>query len=81
MARLQILNTNNNIATIIKNIQHREEVKASFKMIRPIVKKEQGGAVSHIKVPAPLESSATYAPALENLQIQHAWHIIDDENE
>eukprot|EP00957_Ditylum_brightwellii_P165394 12592861-Ditylum_brightwellii.AAC.1 len=54
MAHLQITHNNTNIATIIKNIRHREEVKSSFKIIRPIAKGKEGGAVSYIKVPEPL---------------------------
>eukprot|EP00957_Ditylum_brightwellii_P182176 13879655-Ditylum_brightwellii.AAC.1 len=43
--------SNIDIATIIKNIRHCEEIKQSFKLLRPISKGNQGGAVSTILVP------------------------------
>eukprot|EP00957_Ditylum_brightwellii_P091011 6929250-Ditylum_brightwellii.AAC.1 len=43
--------SNADIATIIKNIRHREEIKKSFKILQPISKGNQGGAVSTILVP------------------------------
>eukprot|EP00957_Ditylum_brightwellii_P000692 54421-Ditylum_brightwellii.AAC.1 len=48
MAQIQVKNNKTNIATIIKNIRHEEEVKSSFKILRSISKGQQGGAVSHI---------------------------------
>eukprot|EP00957_Ditylum_brightwellii_P141667 10792907-Ditylum_brightwellii.AAC.1 len=51
---------NTNIATIVKNIRHREEVKHSFKLLQPISKGTQGGTVSSILVPAEPKSSAMY---------------------
>eukprot|EP00957_Ditylum_brightwellii_P087961 6698496-Ditylum_brightwellii.AAC.1 len=60
MAQLQINSRNTNLATIIKNIHSREEVKTFFSMLRPISKGKQGGAVSYTKEPFPLESTATY---------------------
>eukprot|EP00957_Ditylum_brightwellii_P201905 15327740-Ditylum_brightwellii.AAC.1 len=37
--------------TIIKNIRHHKEIKQSFKLLQPISKGNQGGAVSTILVP------------------------------
>eukprot|EP00957_Ditylum_brightwellii_P046976 3566144-Ditylum_brightwellii.AAC.1 len=46
---LQTTHNNKDIATIIKNIQHKEEVKSSFRLMCPIAKGKVGGTVSYIK--------------------------------
>eukprot|EP00957_Ditylum_brightwellii_P142173 10831967-Ditylum_brightwellii.AAC.1 len=43
MARDCVTHGNSDIATIIKNILHREEVKTSFRLMQPIVKGKTGG--------------------------------------
>eukprot|EP00957_Ditylum_brightwellii_P152081 11579344-Ditylum_brightwellii.AAC.1 len=60
MATLLSNQQNTNIVTIVKNIGHREEVKHSFQLLRPISKGTQGGAVSSLLVPAELKSPAIY---------------------
>eukprot|EP00957_Ditylum_brightwellii_P157328 11974558-Ditylum_brightwellii.AAC.1 len=55
LARLQNSSHNTDIATIIKNIHHREEVKSSFRLMKSITKDETGGTVSYIKEPIPIE--------------------------
>eukprot|EP00957_Ditylum_brightwellii_P114426 8723945-Ditylum_brightwellii.AAC.1 len=60
MATLLTNQQNTDIATIVKNIRHREEVRHSFQLLRPISKGTQGGAVSSILVPAELKSLAIY---------------------
>eukprot|EP00957_Ditylum_brightwellii_P099205 7556006-Ditylum_brightwellii.AAC.1 len=42
MACLQNSSCNTDIATIIKNIRHKEDVKSPFKLIKPIAKGETG---------------------------------------
>eukprot|EP00957_Ditylum_brightwellii_P109774 8372464-Ditylum_brightwellii.AAC.1 len=55
MAMLQVTHSNTDLAMIIKNIRHREEVKYLFKVIFLIAKGEEGGTVLYSKVPkAPL---------------------------
>eukprot|EP00957_Ditylum_brightwellii_P097330 7413185-Ditylum_brightwellii.AAC.1 len=44
MATLQVTHNNTDLATIIKNIRHREEVKYLFKTIHLIAKGEEGAA-------------------------------------
>eukprot|EP00957_Ditylum_brightwellii_P108668 8288848-Ditylum_brightwellii.AAC.1 len=78
MAQLQINSRNMNLATITKNIHHREEVKTSFSMLRPTSKRKQGGAVSYIKDPIPLKSTASYNETLMQLGFQHNYKIIYD---
>eukprot|EP00957_Ditylum_brightwellii_P107000 8164224-Ditylum_brightwellii.AAC.1 len=43
MAQMQVENNKTDIATIIKNIRHREEVKSSLRILRSISKGQQGG--------------------------------------
>eukprot|EP00957_Ditylum_brightwellii_P185298 14110042-Ditylum_brightwellii.AAC.1 len=64
MACLQIKPRNTDIATIIKNIRHREEVTSSFRLMKPIAKGETGGTVSYIKEPIPIESPSVYPETL-----------------
>eukprot|EP00957_Ditylum_brightwellii_P088459 6737112-Ditylum_brightwellii.AAC.1 len=44
VATLQITHNHTDLATIIKNIRHKKELKQPFKLIRPISKGTQGGA-------------------------------------
>eukprot|EP00957_Ditylum_brightwellii_P128690 9817479-Ditylum_brightwellii.AAC.1 len=60
MARYQTTHNNSEVATVIKNIRHREEVKTSFFLMKPIAKGTTGGTVSYIKEPIPIESSSIY---------------------
>eukprot|EP00957_Ditylum_brightwellii_P097422 7420146-Ditylum_brightwellii.AAC.1 len=56
MATLMTTQNNTDIVTVIKNIQHCEEIKQSFKMLQPISKGAQGNAVSTILVPDTMRS-------------------------
>eukprot|EP00957_Ditylum_brightwellii_P189253 14404868-Ditylum_brightwellii.AAC.1 len=60
MATLLTNQQNTDIATIVKNIRHQEEVKHSFQLLHPNSKGTQGGVVSSILEPAELKSSAIY---------------------
>eukprot|EP00957_Ditylum_brightwellii_P163454 12444399-Ditylum_brightwellii.AAC.1 len=80
MAQLNVTKNQTDIATIIKNIQHQEEVKSSFHMMRPISKGQQGSDVSNILVPDELECSSMYDEVLTGLGFKTAWNQIDDDN-
>eukprot|EP00957_Ditylum_brightwellii_P071928 5467008-Ditylum_brightwellii.AAC.1 len=67
MARHQTTHNNSDIAVIIKNIRHMEEVKNLFHLMKPIAKGEVGGTVSCIKEPIPMESPAIYLETLFTL--------------
>eukprot|EP00957_Ditylum_brightwellii_P181979 13864007-Ditylum_brightwellii.AAC.1 len=71
MATLQIIHNNMDLATIIKNICHREEVKQAFNLICPITKGQQGGVVSFIKALAPLTSIAMHNGITNSLGFKH----------
>eukprot|EP00957_Ditylum_brightwellii_P067930 5157287-Ditylum_brightwellii.AAC.1 len=81
MAQLNVTKNQTDIATIIKNIRHREEVKSSFRMMRPISKGQQGNAVSKILVPDELECSSMYDAVLTGLGFQLEWTQIDDDEQ
>eukprot|EP00957_Ditylum_brightwellii_P129263 9860416-Ditylum_brightwellii.AAC.1 len=78
MARDCATHGNSDIATIIKNIRHREEVKTSFWIMQPIVKGKTGGKVSYIKETTSLESPSTYSKTLVNLGFQAECREIHD---
>eukprot|EP00957_Ditylum_brightwellii_P074341 5648239-Ditylum_brightwellii.AAC.1 len=73
--------SNTDIATIIKNIRHCKEIKQSFKILRPISKGNQGGAVSTIFVPeesvwVPIEDDDEVMSRLlrhNQLHLHQAW--------
>eukprot|EP00957_Ditylum_brightwellii_P065428 4963315-Ditylum_brightwellii.AAC.1 len=67
MAQLNVTKNQTDIATIIKNIRHHEEVKSSFRMMPPISKGQQGSTVSKILVPDELECSSMYDEVLTGL--------------
>eukprot|EP00957_Ditylum_brightwellii_P013801 1039838-Ditylum_brightwellii.AAC.1 len=79
-AQMQVENNKTDIATIIKNIRHCEEVKSSFKILCSILKGQQGGAVSHILMRDHLESNSMYDEVLIGLGFQPAWVPMDDNN-
>eukprot|EP00957_Ditylum_brightwellii_P140740 10721374-Ditylum_brightwellii.AAC.1 len=80
MAQLNVTKNQTDIATIIKNIQHQEEVKSSFRMMRPISKGQQGSAVSSILVPDELECSSMYDEVLMGLGFKPKWTPINDDD-
>eukprot|EP00957_Ditylum_brightwellii_P104910 7996056-Ditylum_brightwellii.AAC.1 len=80
MATLLTTQQNTDIATIVKNIQHREEVKHSFQLLRPISKGTQGGAVSSILVAAELKSPAIYNDVSSSLCFASNWTLIDNDD-
>eukprot|EP00957_Ditylum_brightwellii_P066120 5015893-Ditylum_brightwellii.AAC.1 len=73
MATLLTNQQNNNIATIVKNIRHHEEVRHSFQLLRPISKGTQGGAVSSILVPEELQSPTIYDDVSSSLRFASNW--------
>eukprot|EP00957_Ditylum_brightwellii_P193860 14762844-Ditylum_brightwellii.AAC.1 len=81
MATLLTNQQNNNIATIVKNIRHRKEVRHSFQLLRPISKGTQGSAVLSILVPAALKSSAIYDDVLSSLCFASNWISVDNDDE
>eukprot|EP00957_Ditylum_brightwellii_P096305 7334903-Ditylum_brightwellii.AAC.1 len=81
MATLMTTQKNTDIATIIKNIWHCEEIKHSFKISRPISKGAQGGAVSTILVPNTLQSPCIYDGVVSSLQFATGWTSIVDKDE
>eukprot|EP00957_Ditylum_brightwellii_P076430 5808806-Ditylum_brightwellii.AAC.1 len=78
MAQEQTKAQNTDITTIIKNIRHREEVKSSFRLIKPITRGSQGRAVSLLKVEAPVQSSAVYLTTMSKLGYKSDLRIIDN---
>eukprot|EP00957_Ditylum_brightwellii_P084604 6433668-Ditylum_brightwellii.AAC.1 len=58
MAQLYTTNNNTNIAAIVKNIKHREEVCGASVSLRYAAKGKQAGCVSHIKIPNPIQNNA-----------------------
>eukprot|EP00957_Ditylum_brightwellii_P098075 7470930-Ditylum_brightwellii.AAC.1 len=81
MAALMTTWNNTDIATIIKNIRHHEEIKHSFKILRPISKGAQGGVVSTILVPNTLQSPCLYDDVVSSLQFATSWTSIVDDDE
>eukprot|EP00957_Ditylum_brightwellii_P212126 15366999-Ditylum_brightwellii.AAC.1 len=81
MVRDRITHENSDIATIIKNICHREKVKSTFWLMQPIAKGETGGAVSYIKGPIPIESPSIYPETLFNLGFKPEYKEIHDGDE
>eukprot|EP00957_Ditylum_brightwellii_P018684 1403839-Ditylum_brightwellii.AAC.1 len=81
MATLLTNQQNTDIATIIKNIRHREEVRHSFQLLRPISKGTQGDAVSSILVPAKLQSLLLYDDVLSSLRFASKWISVEDDDE
>eukprot|EP00957_Ditylum_brightwellii_P138882 10585738-Ditylum_brightwellii.AAC.1 len=78
MAKDCATHSNSDIATIIKNIHHREEVKTSFWLMRPIAKGKTGGTVSYIKEATSLESPSIYPETLVNLGFESECKEIHD---
>eukprot|EP00957_Ditylum_brightwellii_P181693 13841555-Ditylum_brightwellii.AAC.1 len=81
MATLLTNQQNTDIAMIVKNIRHHEEVKHSFQLLRPISKGTQGGAVSSILVLAELKSPVIYDDVSSSLHFASNWISVDDEDE
>eukprot|EP00957_Ditylum_brightwellii_P012686 959276-Ditylum_brightwellii.AAC.1 len=71
-----------NITSIIKNIQHREEIHSSFASLHYAAKGEQAGSVSTIKVPMPITPNpAMYDETAKSLKFEHLWKEIDNLDE
>eukprot|EP00957_Ditylum_brightwellii_P043156 3270377-Ditylum_brightwellii.AAC.1 len=81
MATLLINQQNTDIATIVKNIRHCEEVRHSFQLLCPISKGTQGGAVLSILVPVELQSSALYDDILSSLRFASKRISVEDDDE
>eukprot|EP00957_Ditylum_brightwellii_P134194 10231143-Ditylum_brightwellii.AAC.1 len=81
MAMYQINHNNTDIATIIKNICHREEIKTSVCLMKPIAKGEIGGTVSYIKESIPIESPLVYPTILPCLGFKPVCKDIYDNDE
>eukprot|EP00957_Ditylum_brightwellii_P067459 5120558-Ditylum_brightwellii.AAC.1 len=73
MAWYQTTHNNSEVARIIKNIQHREEVKTLFHLMKPIAKGTVSGTVSYIKEPIPIESPSIYPESLFTLGFEPAY--------
>eukprot|EP00957_Ditylum_brightwellii_P050820 3853217-Ditylum_brightwellii.AAC.1 len=81
MATLLTNQQNTEIATIVKNIRHREEDRHSFQLLHPISKGTQGGVVSSIIVPAELKSLAIYDDVSSSLCFASNWISVDNDDE
>eukprot|EP00957_Ditylum_brightwellii_P084065 6391160-Ditylum_brightwellii.AAC.1 len=81
MARDHTTRNNSDIAVIIKNIRHREEVKNSFQLMKPIAKGKVGGTVSHIKEPITIESPSIYPETLFTLGFKSEYTEVYDNDE
>eukprot|EP00957_Ditylum_brightwellii_P068333 5187377-Ditylum_brightwellii.AAC.1 len=69
------------IATIIKNIRHCEEVKRFFRILCSISKGQQGGKASHILVRDNLANNSMYDKVSMGLGFQLAWVPMDDDDQ
>eukprot|EP00957_Ditylum_brightwellii_P177400 13512634-Ditylum_brightwellii.AAC.1 len=79
MAQLYITCNNTNIAAIIKNIKHREEVHGAFASLFYASKGGQAGCISYIKIPNPIcNHAAMYEKTISALGFQHPWRDVDD---
>eukprot|EP00957_Ditylum_brightwellii_P029293 2214169-Ditylum_brightwellii.AAC.1 len=82
MAQLYTTNNNINIATIIKNIKHREEVHRAFASLHYAAKGKQAGCVSHIEIPYHIQNNAVmYEETIADWSFQHPWKEVDDSND
>jgi hypothetical protein len=81
MALQQTTNNNSEVATIIKNIRHREEVKTSFRIMKPIAKGSTGGTVSYIKEPIPITSPSIYPASFTALGYEPAYQAVYNDDE
>eukprot|EP00957_Ditylum_brightwellii_P119162 9089580-Ditylum_brightwellii.AAC.2 len=82
MTQIYTTSRNTNIATVIKNLQHCEEVQAAFSLLRCTAKGEVVGSISMLKIPDPIQNnSALYPEISSSLQFQPPWREIDDMDE
>eukprot|EP00957_Ditylum_brightwellii_P048955 3714846-Ditylum_brightwellii.AAC.1 len=82
MAQLYITNNNTNIAAIIKNIKHREEICGAFASLRYAAKGNQAGCISYITIPDPNQNNAAmYEETITALGFQRPWKDVDDSND
>eukprot|EP00957_Ditylum_brightwellii_P005797 441966-Ditylum_brightwellii.AAC.1 len=72
------------LAPVIQNIQHCEEMKQVFQQIKPITKGITGIVISELQVPNPetLTSLAMYDEVFDTPQFQHArpFKVLDDQD-
>eukprot|EP00957_Ditylum_brightwellii_P183070 13944483-Ditylum_brightwellii.AAC.1 len=81
MVCLQTTNNKSDIATIIENIRHHEEVKSSFQLMCPIAKGEVGGTVSDMRESVPVKIPSVYPKTLSVLGYDHVCRDIYDDDE
>eukprot|EP00957_Ditylum_brightwellii_P080042 6087273-Ditylum_brightwellii.AAC.1 len=77
--------SNGDIAAIICNIKHCEELKQVFSHMKPITKGMTGGVVSevHIPNPRPIPCPAIYDTVINYLAFDHnePYKVLDDQDE
>eukprot|EP00957_Ditylum_brightwellii_P209856 15363557-Ditylum_brightwellii.AAC.1 len=82
MAQMQLKKRKGNLAAIIKNIKHCEELKLVFQQMKLITKGKTGGTVQVILVlnPKLLCSFTMYVEVLGSLKFQHEgpYMVMDD---
>eukprot|EP00957_Ditylum_brightwellii_P129317 9865187-Ditylum_brightwellii.AAC.2 len=85
MAKRQQKNRKGDLAAVIQNIKHCEEMKQVFQQMKPITKGIMVGVVSEFFMPNPeaLISSAMYDEVLDSLKFQHEqpFKVLDDQDE
>eukprot|EP00957_Ditylum_brightwellii_P038387 2902009-Ditylum_brightwellii.AAC.1 len=70
MARSRLKGSKGDLAAVIQNIKHFEEMKHAFQQMTPVTKGITGGVVSKLLVPNPelLSSPAMHDEVLDSLQ-------------
>eukprot|EP00957_Ditylum_brightwellii_P049032 3720167-Ditylum_brightwellii.AAC.1 len=81
MAQLYITSFNTNVASCIKNIQHRGEAKQSFAPLRPVSKGQQGEAVNTIIALEQVTCDTMYSGVIDSLNFDPPWKEIDNQGE
>eukprot|EP00957_Ditylum_brightwellii_P109935 8385589-Ditylum_brightwellii.AAC.1 len=85
MAKKRLKDRKGDLAAVIQNIKHCEEMKQAFQQMKPITKGMTGGVVSKLIVPNPevLISPAMYNEVLDTLHFQHVqpFEVLDDQDE
>eukprot|EP00957_Ditylum_brightwellii_P027988 2114456-Ditylum_brightwellii.AAC.1 len=85
MVEMRLKNSNKDLAVVVTNIKHCEEMKLAFKQMKLITKGTTGGVVREILVfnPIPLKSPALYDQVIANLDFEHAepYTVLDDQDE
>eukprot|EP00957_Ditylum_brightwellii_P153213 11661213-Ditylum_brightwellii.AAC.1 len=85
MVKRRLKDRKGDLAAVIKNIKHCEEMKQDLKQMKPITKGISGRVVKELLVPNSdaLSCPATYDEVLESLQFKHAQPlaVLDDQDE